>query len=162
MTSLTRYTYIDILILVDLGLHINSRSHDLIPTPSTEDERNVNLYECSILATLIFLLVIRNWIIRWKLESIMCLFSIIPDGPCPQPYQLNSSTTLPPCSPHKGFDYFSGNELPFISVFVCIGLFPFSKLTFSRRVTHYYVVKNLKIPKTSPYACCTQLFSKFN
>lgn len=44
--------------------------------------------------------------------------------PCPQPKQLEQSD-LAPCSPHRGFDYFAGSEVSYITAFTCLALLPF-------------------------------------
>ena len=50
--------------------------------------------------------------------------------PCPQPEQANEKN-LEPCTPHQGFDYFSGSEVSFITAFTCLGLVPFGDCTAS-------------------------------
>ena len=43
--------------------------------------------------------------------------------PCAQPHQSDSDV-MEECTPHRGFDYFSGSEVSFITAFTCLGLVP--------------------------------------
>ncbi|ELU06497.1 hypothetical protein CAPTEDRAFT_191097 [Capitella teleta] len=44
--------------------------------------------------------------------------------PCPQPKQLTEDD-MEDCTPHKGYDYFSGSEVAYITAFTCLALLPF-------------------------------------
>ena len=44
--------------------------------------------------------------------------------PCAQPHQA-SDAQMEACTPHRGFDYFGGSEVSFITAFTCLGLIPF-------------------------------------
>jgi len=44
--------------------------------------------------------------------------------PCEQPKQM-SDADLEPCTGHRGYDYFSGSELSYITAVTCLALVPF-------------------------------------
>ena len=45
-------------------------------------------------------------------------------------------TDMEPCTPHKGFDYFAGSEVAYITGFTVLGLVPFCK---------YYILNMLYV-----------------
>lgn len=44
--------------------------------------------------------------------------------PCAQPRQMTDAD-LEPCTGHRGYDYFSGSELSYITAVTCLALVPF-------------------------------------
>jgi len=46
--------------------------------------------------------------------------------PCEQPKQL-SDADLETCTAHRGYDYFAGSELSYITAITCLALVPFGK-----------------------------------
>ena len=53
----------------------------------------------------------------------MCV-NVTSGDPCAQPKQL-SDGDLEPCTGHRGYDYFSGSELSYITAITSLALLPF-------------------------------------
>ncbi|XP_067686198.1 dual oxidase 2-like [Haliotis asinina] len=51
------------------------------------------------------------------------VFTVSDNDPCPMPSLMNSSM-LGACPAHKGYNFFSGSEIPYVIIWTCIGVIP--------------------------------------
>jgi len=60
--------------------------------------------------------------------ALYTLRSCCEGDPCEQPKQL-SDADLEPCTGHRGYDYFAGSEISYITAVTALALVPFGRST---------------------------------